>query len=428
MARINGTARDDRLVGTKAADVLSGGAGDDLVFGAQGNDTITVGTGNDEAHGGAGNDVFRVTEYDEASPDRFFGDGGHDVIDLSRVILSDFVTFDWDYVASSDTFTVENFFGEEVILRFTGIEEIIGSRDDDRMHFEDVRTALTIDTGTGHDFASGGKGNDTINGGVGDDDLYGGGGRDLLFGGQGDDYLSLDSDGRGRMDGGGGRDTGVFYGSVDLDRGVALNGLGERQTVANIEDLQLFLYRAGSSASGSAGANVIDAGYSTAAVTLNGRGGQDELTGGSGDDRLDGGDDSDVLTGGNGSDRLTGGSGADRFVMSVPSGIDQPPPIRDTITDFSQAEHDVLDLAFVDAIPDEGGIDAFRFLSKAAFDGEAGVLRYGFEGGTTIIQADFDGDRVADFEIRLFGRIELHAGDFTNVNAPAAAAEVAALI
>ncbi|WCE31245.1 cadherin domain-containing protein [Vibrio sp. SCSIO 43137] len=88
--------------------------------------------------------------------------------------------------------------------------------------------------------------------------------------------------------------------------------------------------------------------------------GNDTLVGGSGNDGLHGGSGNDTLDGGLGNDILVGGSGADTFVWtktSVENGTD-------TITDFSKAEGDKIDLSdllgegesVTDLLADVGGI------------------------------------------------------------------------
>ncbi len=72
---------------------------------------------------------------------------------------------------------------------------------------------------------------------------------------------------------------------------------------------------------------------------LEGGSGNDVLKGGAGDDTLIGGDGDDILDGGLGSDILTGGAGMDTFVwLEIDDGT------TDTITDFSVAEGDRIDL------------------------------------------------------------------------------------
>ncbi|KHA59502.1 type I secretion protein [Vibrio variabilis] len=72
---------------------------------------------------------------------------------------------------------------------------------------------------------------------------------------------------------------------------------------------------------------------------LQGGSGNDRLIGGAGDDHLQGGEGDDILEGGLGSDILTGGGGMDTFVW-----LDIDDGATDTITDFSIAEGDKIDL------------------------------------------------------------------------------------
>jgi Ca2+-binding RTX toxin-like protein len=55
-ARISGTAGNDTIVGTPAADVIDGAGGNDNIRGGGGNDTICGDEGKDTLRGGAGND------------------------------------------------------------------------------------------------------------------------------------------------------------------------------------------------------------------------------------------------------------------------------------------------------------------------------------------------------------------------------------
>ena len=69
------------------------------------------------------------------------------------------------------------------------------------------------------------------------------------------------------------------------------------------------------------------------------------LTAASSDDVLNGGDGNDILVGGQGSDILTGGAGADLFKWDADDVGTPASPARDTVTDFSAAQGDVLHVA-----------------------------------------------------------------------------------
>lgn len=137
-------------------------------------------------------------------------------------------------------------------------------------------------------------------------------------------------------------------------------------------------------------------------------GGNDTVKGLAGNDLIDGGTGNDTLTGGLGRDTLKGGTGADMFDFNVVA--DSPDGTgRDTIQGFSHAQGDRIDLAGIDASTKAAGNQAFKWVQAAdldaAFTGLAGQLR--FAGG--ILMGDTDGDRQADFEIRITGGVQ--AGD-----------------
>ena len=96
----------------------------------------------------------------------------------------------------------------------------------------------------------------------------------------------------------------------------------------------------------------------------------DELYGESGDDDLYGGGGDDVLDGGGGADILTGGSGADTFVFAAGHGTD-------TITDFTPAEVDLIDLRAL------SGITGFAALTLTADDADT-LLDLSAHGGGTV--------------------------------------------
>jgi subtilisin-like proprotein convertase family protein len=138
--------------------------------------------------------------------------------------------------------------------------------------------------------------------------------------------------------------------------------------------------------------------------TINGGDGNDTIDGGGGNDVIDGSAGNDRLTGGLGRDTLTGGAGADVFDFNSTAQSVRG-ALRDIIT-FSHAERDKIDLRDIDADTDgTAGNQAFRFIGAAAFHGMDGELR--FAGG--LLQGDTNGDKRADFEVRIVGT--LLAGD-----------------
>jgi len=143
---------------------------------------------------------------------------------------------------------------------------------------------------------------------------------------------------------------------------------------------------------------------------LFGRGGDDELYGQTGADKLVGGDGNDMLDGGAGADGLNGGAGADRFVFA--NGSDSTKAARDTIVDFSEADHDKIDLSLIDAKPSTDGNNDFHFIGQGAFTHTEGEVRYQVKNGNTFVDADANGDGVADLSVRLLGDHALTAASF----------------
>jgi hypothetical protein len=75
-ALIDGTDKDDTIVGSDGDDTISAGRGDDVVCGAAGDDSIAGGEGNDAVRGDTGDDSL------DGGPgrDTLVGDGGDDTV------------------------------------------------------------------------------------------------------------------------------------------------------------------------------------------------------------------------------------------------------------------------------------------------------------------------------------------------------------
>ena len=274
----------------------------------------------------------------------------------------------------------------------------------------------------GDDMLSGTNGNDSIDL-LGGDDVYdAGSGSDIVIGGTGDDTLNGEAGndtlapglGTDVADGGEGRDLVDYSGVaervlVDLAQDVSGagfarffgEGAGAGDQFIGIEDAM----------GGEAADNLRGDGDGN---TLHGGGVSDRLYGRAGDDTLDGGTGADALYGNLGADVMTGGDDAgrrDRFIYFQADESGVGAGNRDVITDFAAGE-DRIELSRIDANTGIGGKQRFDFVGDAAFSGTAGELRYEQSGGTTLVQADRDGDGIADFEIELQGTVDLSASDF----------------
>jgi Ca2+-binding RTX toxin-like protein len=123
-----------------------------------------------------------------------------------------------------------------------------------------------------------------------------------------------------------------------------------------------------------------------------------------------GGSAGDTIIANQAANSLTGGGGADTFTWksNTHAGV---AAAADTITDFL-AGTDKIRLSDIDTNPGTGGDDAFTFIGTGAFTSTAGQVRYQVEGGNLRIQADYDGNGVADMEIFVNNNTIITASDF----------------
>jgi Ca2+-binding RTX toxin-like protein len=140
------------------------------------------------------------------------------------------------------------------------------------------------------------------------------------------------------------------------------------------------------------------------ADVLMGLGGNDTLYGGAGCDRLEGGSGADYLEGGEGIDQLSGGAGSDRFLFATVSDAQ-----GDLILDFQVGDR--IDLAKIDARVGGTSNDTFTFIGSASFTGVQGQLRF-IAGSTTLVEADRDGNGVADLQIKVARSMSFTSTDF----------------
>ena len=300
---------------------------------------------------------------------------------------------------------------------------------------ENARTGSGNDTLIGNDAANrleSGAGNDRLEGQGGDDVLVGGSGKDTLTGGVGADvflFTALDDSavGLGRdviTDFAKGSDridlsqlggktflgSGAFTGTAGEVRAVSIEGMTIVELDSNgdgLADFQLEL----------TGGVTLDSQDFVSLITaatggndriigtsgddsLSGLAGNDTLLGLDGNDSLDGGLGSDLLVGGGGQDQLRGGFGADLFRFD--SALDSQVGTPDRILDFVRGS-DRIDL---DAFGD------LSFIGARAFSGTPGELHYVRGREFTLVEADLDGDGLADFQIELAGSLKLSSADF----------------
>ncbi|MEL6477044.1 MAG: Calx-beta domain-containing protein [Pseudomonadota bacterium] len=267
---------------SQGVDFLVGGNGNDLLRGFGGDDRLEGGRGNDELDGLSADDSL----FGGIGEDLLIGGTGADLLDGGGSVD----TASYDPSRDGVTLSLRSGIGsagDAAGDRLVSIENVIGSRRDDRIFGDDFANILDGGQFAGDDFLSGLGGDDMLLGRSGDDDLRGGTGHDTLLGDLGNDTLQGNS-GDDQLEGNGGSDR--------LDGGSGddmLNGGDQRDTLL-----------------GAAGDD-----------TLSGGNDVDMLFGGAGDDRLSGGASDDMLEGGDGDDLLLGGSG-NRDQFNGGAGID----------------------------------------------------------------------------------------------------------
>jgi Ca2+-binding RTX toxin-like protein len=242
----------------------------------------------------------------------------------------------------------------------------------------------TVHGGFGNDRLASWIGNDHLLGYEGNDTLASFKGRDILEGGEGNDTYFVVNDRDDTIIDSGGID--MIYAEIHWD----LRGFAE------IENLKL---------GGEGNWHMTGNGKDN---VLSGSFGNNEMLGLEGDDTLSGWFGDDILVGGLGRDTLEGGVGADRFDFLDVSEVGST-AARDVILDFTVGE-DLIHLGLIDADATHSGNQAFVFAD--AFSGAAGELIAREDAGNTIVEADLDGDGVADFQLELRGQLMLTPGDF----------------
>jgi Ca2+-binding RTX toxin-like protein len=247
----------------------------------------------------------------------------------------------------------------------------------------------------GHDFLSGNDGNDSLYGGAGHDTLQGGLGADYMEGNDGDDAYIVDDVGDVVVE---------LSGEGDYD--IVYTSLSTYTLPDEVENLQW--NTSGSfTATGNARDNIIYSGGSD--DVLSGGDGNDQLEASAGNDILDGGDGDDYLNGASGADIYTGGAGSDFIRIGFfETGLGSD---ADRITDFATGV-DTIDVSSWDANRSLPGNQAFTWIGSSAFSGTAGELHTYFDGVDTWVQADRNGDAIADFEILFDGSVTLASSDF----------------
>lgn len=376
-------------------------AGDDIIKGLGNNEDIIIGdnAGDDRMFGNGGDDFFA-------------GSVGKDVMDGGKGW--DTLSYEWDNVDAKKGIVLD-------VTKGT-VKDARGDTDTIK-NFEQYRGSLLADKMIGS-----GK----------DEQFMGVGGKDNIDGGGGWDELRYDRD--QRFDG----KKGIV---VDLEKGKIRDGFGTIDTVKNIEavfgtyfndkfkgdaeDNHFRGFGGKDSFDGGKGSDTVnfhfwdDLGQKGAVVDLRKTTGNilndgfgnvetaksienlegsefaDDFTMGRVDGYLDGRGGDDRLAAGSGENWIRGSDGGDMFVFL--SAAHSTAAKTDEIEDFSRKDGDRIDVSKV---------ADFDFIGKAKFSGGGAELNYQVKGDETFLYGDTNGDKKADFVVRLDGKFTLVEGDF----------------
>ncbi len=375
-----------------------------------------------------GDDVYLIKDYN--GPGNFYAAiwdaGGSDEIryDGSRDSTIDLraATLQYEEGGGGRVSHAFGLFGGFTIANGVTIENATSGAGNDKLFGNDAANILVanagddlIDGGGGDDIIVGGAGRDVMTGGAGNDlfrftaltDSVNGAARDVITDFQEGDRIDLKPLGATTFIGGD-----AFRGVAGEVRAVQLTD----QTIIEFDkdgdgrsDFQIELTgsialdRLDFVSLNGAATSKNDVLHGTAGNdSIDGLAGNDVIYGYDGVDTLKGGTGNDVLIGGRGRDTLSGGAGADRFVYE--DVLDSTPGNgRDAILDFEKGV-DRIDLSGMDSV--------WQFLGAGKFTGESFQLRSTKAFGSTFIEGDINGDKVADFQIEVAGIHNLVTSDF----------------
>jgi Ca2+-binding RTX toxin-like protein len=359
--RVIGTG-DFNLTGNALSNGLTGNDGVNVLDGAEGADTLSGGFGKDTLVGGAGNDTYYLS--------------------------------DTNFEPSLDGESFDYVFDIVVEAANGGIDTMIFHESGQSKSFglaENVENG-TISAGSAGDIYGNGLAND-LTGSRQGNRLDGGLGPDIMRGGLGDDVYEVNEAGDRVIE------------AANAGRDI----IWSRVTYVlpkHVESL-VVLSQANVRGTGNALDNIIAG--SIGSNRLSGLDGDDTLRGWEGDDTLIGGAGDDTLFGGTGADRVIGGLGWDKLTGDAGAVIFDFNSIRDSVVgakrdvvNFLRAEGDKIDFSTIDSDTDgTAGNQTFKWIGSAGFSGLDGQLRF----ANGILAGDVNGDRKADFEIKIVGTL-----------------------
>ncbi|MCY7338810.1 MAG: hypothetical protein LH465_02470 [Sphingomonas bacterium] len=359
---------DASVTGSTKNDIITTGRGDNVINSGAGRDTINASQGHDIINGGDGRDTLIATM---GNASRFAAATGSRTYTISNTWISD----------SSGTLDT-GITNVEVVRLST-----VGTGD-----YGDVinASAWTSTNGEGTLTILAGNGNDTITGSVMSDFINVGLGTNWVDAGGGADIVETSFDNNVGA---------TFY--VSGSGGTVITSFeGITNTITNAEEIRLGRINF------NAAVTTVDAssltGFSGLLMFYDSNGSNISI-GSPGRDIFVNNPGAEA-----GNDVYTGNGGADIYDYTVAVGSMD----RDTITDLDS--DDIIDFRYNDPVYNSGGLLADKFIGSAAFSNVAGQYRYEVVGSTTLVQADTNGDGVADETLTIsngaFGLVQTAPG------------------
>ena len=380
----NGNAN---VTGSAKTDIITTGRGDNVISAGGGNDTINASQGLDSIDGGLGTDRIVLSM---GNPSLFDVATGARTYTITTTSLTD----------SSGTLNTSMTSIERITFSSAGTGDFGETLDASGFLSSATGTVLSATMGAGDDTVTGtayrdfiqtGLGNDTVNAGGGDDTISLGLGTNWADAGSGTDSVSMIFDNSSGatlyVTGSGGTVLATLNGVIT-------------NTILNAESIEVL------NSNPNAAVTTVDASGLTGltgTLYFHDNNGSNISIGSSGKDFFVN-SNANIL----GNDTYTGNGGADIYDYTFAVGAMD----GDTITDFDT--DDVIDFQYNNPTYNGGGLLANQFIGSAAFTSVAGQYRYEVVGGQTLVQADTNGDGIADETLTIangaFGLVETAAG------------------
>jgi serralysin len=355
---LTGNDLGNTLIGNAAVNTLTGGTGNDTLNGVAGADFMVGGDGNDTYY--VDNVGDSITERNNQGTDKVFASVSYTLTDYiedleltgKAAINGIGNDLDNDITGNTGNNILDGGLGADTLRGGKGNDTYIVDDEDDEVieldkegtdlvkasisyELSDYIENLTL-TGSDDINGTGNSLNNTITGNTGNNTLDGGAGVDKLAGGLGDDTYIVDL---------------LKTGSSAANFKFKLEDSITEGKDAGNDTVQLrgSFTDANNATTLTLGANLENLDASQTDLTklnLTGNALNNILTGNNANNVLDGGKGDDILIGGLGSDTLKGGLGADVFKWGADDVV-SPGDVSsntDTITDFSLAQGDQLDL------------------------------------------------------------------------------------